>query len=345
MTSETHPLSSSPTRPWRLGTRRSRLATTQSTWVADRLRALGHEVELVEVVTEGDVNHAPLTQIGGTGVFASALRRALRAGEVDFAVHSLKDLPVAPEPGLSVAAIPVREDPRDVLVARDGLTLAGLPEGAAIGTGAPRRAAQLLTHRPDLHVHPIRGNVDGRIRRTESGELDAVVLAGAGLRRLGRADDISDVIDTDVMLPAPGQGALAVECRESDAAVVAMLSVLDDPDTRTCVTAERALLRALEAGCTAPIGALARIEGDRLRLEAFVGSDDGSFSLRRATVGDPADPWGVGATLATDLLEAGAAGRWAPDVLARPPATTASPVPAEHSHRPRLADAFKEQTP
>lgn len=333
----------SPSRPLRLGTRRSRLATTQSGWVADRLRSLGHEVELVEVVTEGDVNHAPLAQIGGTGVFASALRQALRAGEVDLAVHSLKDLPVLPEPGLVIAALPPREDPRDVLVARDGLGLAALPQGASVGTGSPRRAAQLRAHRPDLTVREIRGNVDGRIRRTESGELDAVVLAGAGLRRLGRHDDVTDIIDLTVMLPAAGQGALAVECRETDERVSAILRQLDDEETRACVTAERALLRTLEAGCTAPIGALGSLVDQRLRLEAFVGNDDGTFGVRRSASGDPADPWSLGEALAADLIRA-ADGHLVGGVPTRPPESPVSATPADHTHRPS-GGALKEQTP
>lgn len=337
--------SGSSPRPLRLGTRRSRLATTQSGWVAGKLRALGHEVELVEVVTEGDVNLAPLTQIGGTGVFASALRQALRAGEVDLAVHSLKDLPVLPEPGLVVAAIPEREDPRDVLVARDGLDLAGLPAGASVGTGSPRRAAQVLVHRPDLQVTAIRGNVESRIRRTTTGELDAVILAGAGMRRLGLAEQITDVIDVDVMLPAPGQGALAVECRESDTEVIEVVRALDHEATRTAVTAERALLRALEAGCTAPIGARAHLEAGELVLEAFAGSDDGSIALRRRATGDPQDPLRLGSSLAAELLTDGA-DRIPASVLARTPThTPPSGDPDGRTRSPRDTGAIKEQTP
>lgn len=340
------PTTTGERRVLRLGTRRSALATTQSGWVADLLRARGHEVELVEVVTEGDVNYAPLTQIGGTGVFASALRQALRAGEVDLAVHSLKDLPVLPEPGLVVAAVPPREDPRDVLVARDGLTLAELPAGSRVGTGSPRRAAQLAVHRPDLVVEPIRGNVDSRVRRVTTGDLDAVVLAGAGLRRLGRGAEITDVIGTDVMLPAPGQGALAVECRESDPDVVEILAALEDPATRTAVTAERAMLRALEAGCTAPVGALAHVEDDgRLVLDAFAGSDDGALALRRTTTGDASAPDDLGVALAEELLAAGA-DRIPASMLARTPARTRSPEhSADRPDSPNDVGAPKEQTP
>lgn len=256
----------------RLGTRRSRLATTQSQWVADLLAERGHTVELVEIVTEGDVNAAPLTQIGGTGVFASALRRALHDGRIDLAVHSLKDLPVAPEPGLVVAAVPAREDPRDALCSRDGLTLEALPPGARVGTGSPRRAAQLAVRRPDLQIVPIRGNVETRLRRVGA-DLDAVVLACAGLARLGLRRHITQTLSTDVLLPAAGQGALALECRADRPDLVAALGALDDPRTRSAVEAERALLATLEAGCTAPIGAFARPEGqDGLQLDAFLGA-------------------------------------------------------------------------
>ena len=293
----------------RLGTRRSALATTQSTWVADRLRALGHTVDLVTIVTEGDTSTASLSSLGGTGVFAAALRRALLAGEVDFAVHSLKDLPTAPEPGLTIAAIPLREDPRDVLVATDGRTLGELGEGAVVGTGSPRRVAQLAALGMGLSFRDIRGNVDTRIAMVHDGALDAVVLARAGLARLGRLDEATEAIDPLQMLPAPGQGALAVECREDDDATRAALAVLDDADTRACVTAERAVLATLEAGCSAPIGALAEVvegeDGLELSLRAFVGAIDGSVDLRRSLVGSVAEASALGHRLAEVLLEDG----------------------------------------
>ncbi|MFN2320029.1 MAG: hydroxymethylbilane synthase, partial [Dermatophilaceae bacterium] len=223
----------------RLGTRRSALATTQSTLVADALRARGHEVELVTIVTEGDVSRAPLATIGGTGVFAAALREALVRGDIDLAVHSLKDLPTAAHPDLVVAAIPRREDPRDAVVARDGATLAGLGPGARVGTGSPRRVAQINALGWGLVTQDIRGNVDTRLRFVQDGVVDAVVLAHAGLRRLGLAERVSEVLDPIQMLPAPGQGALAVECRADRPDVRALLSELDDPDTRACVEAER----------------------------------------------------------------------------------------------------------
>ncbi len=291
----------------RLGTRRSPLARTQSGWVADLLRARGHEVELVDVVTEGDLSPAPLTQIGGTGVFVSALRVALRQGRIDLAVHSLKDLPVAPEPELVLAAVPVREDPRDVLVAGPGMTFAQLPTGASIGTGSPRRAAQLQVARPDLRIVPIRGNVDSRLALVSSGQLAAIVLAAAGMSRLGRKDQVSEVLSTDIMLPAPGQGALAIECREDRREVRQSLAELADPVAMACTSAERAVLETLAAGCTAPVAALAVTDGvDQLHLTGFAGTSDGRSSVRRTLVGDGTDPVMIGRRLAEDLLAAGA---------------------------------------
>ena len=295
----------------RLGTRRSTLALAQATEVADRLGALGHDVDLVPLTTLGDQSSHALTTIGGTGVFAAAIRRALLDGEIDLAVHSLKDLPTAPEPGLVVAATPTREDPRDVLVARDGLTLGELPAGSVVGTGSPRRAAQLRALGLGLDVVPVRGNVDTRLDLVRTGAVDAVILARAGLARIGRLAEATETIDPLQMLPAPGQGALAVECREDRADVRAAVAALDDEDTRVCVTAERALLAALEAGCTAPVGALAEVvegeDGPELWLRAFVGAPDGSVELRRSVVAPVADPVAAGLRLAALLLEDGAA--------------------------------------
>lgn len=282
----------------RLGTRGSALASTQAAWVADWLRAAGHDVELVEVRTEGDVNRAPLSQIGGNGVFASALRTALRAGEIDLAVHSLKDLPTTPEPGLSIAAVPPREDPRDVVVSRGGRALADLPAGALVGTGSPRRAAQVALLAPQTRVVDIRGNVGTRIAKVHSGEVDAVVLAAAGLRRLGRADEISEALGPEQMLPAPGQGALAVECRTDDRDLADTLAPLSDHDTRVATTAERAVLRRLEAGCTAPVGALARRHGEDWTITAFLALH--GRVLRHQMTGP--DPVALGHDLADHLL-------------------------------------------
>lgn len=262
----------------RLGTRASALATAQATWVADQLRAAGHEVTLVPVRTEGDTSRASLREIGGTGVFAAALRSALLEERIDIAVHSLKDLPVAPIDGLVIAAIPPREDARDAVVSAGGVRLQDLPAGAVVGTGSPRRAAQLALIAPQLQVRDIRGNVETRIRMVTDGRLDAVVLAYAGLRRLGLTEVITEVLDLDRMLPAPGQGALAVECRTTDPAIREAIGVvLEDPQTRRCVEAERLLLATLEAGCTAPIGAGARMvrrEGqDLIEVTAFAEID------------------------------------------------------------------------
>jgi hydroxymethylbilane synthase len=296
----------------RLGTRRSTLALAQATLVADRLSALGHDVDLVPITTLGDRSEHALTTIGGTGVFAAAIRRALLDGEIDLAVHSLKDLPTAPEPGLVVAATPTREDPRDVLVARDGLTLGELPAGSTVGTGSPRRAAQLGALGLGLEVVPVRGNVDTRLDLVRSGAVDGVLLARAGLARIGRLDEATETIDPLQMLPAPGQGALAVECRADRADVRQAVAGLDDAETRACVTAERALLAALEAGCTAPVGALAEVvegdDGPELSLRAFVGAPDGSLELRRSLVAPVDDPVAAGRRLAAVLLENGAAG-------------------------------------
>ena len=294
----------------RLGTRASALALAQSRLVADRLRAqVSNDIVLVEITSEGDRDHSPLAQIGGTGVFVSALRDALVAGEIDVAVHSLKDLPTAWTPGLRLAAIPEREDPRDIVVARDGLALAELPGGSVVGTGSPRRAAQIRALGFGLRVDPIRGNVDTRIRLVQQRRVDAVVLARAGLSRLGRLHEVTETLDPLLMLPAPGQGALAVECRESDAVLITGLSLLDHPSTRSAVTAERSLLAALEAGCTAPVGALAEIApgaaGEELWLRAVVAATDGSRIVRMSITGAPGEASELGQKLAQDMLAEG----------------------------------------
>ncbi|ARF73286.1 hydroxymethylbilane synthase [Kitasatospora albolonga] len=308
--------------PLRLGTRRSKLAMAQSGLVAEAVREVtGRAVELVEITTYGDTSREHLAQIGGTGVFVAALREALLRGEVDFAVHSLKDLPTSQPEELLLAAVPQREDPRDALVARDGLTFAQLPDGARIGTGSPRRMAQLnayaRSHGLRIETVPIRGNVDTRIGFVRDGELDAVVLAAAGLSRLGRTGEVTDFLPVDTVLPAPGQGALAIECAASSADLAAALAELDDPYTRAAVTAERALLAALEAGCSAPVGALADLLVDgqvvnELRLRGVVGSTDGSSLVQLSTTGPVPtsydDAAALGRELAAEMLAKGAAG-------------------------------------
>ncbi|MER6078031.1 hydroxymethylbilane synthase [Streptomyces sp. NPDC001833] len=308
--------------PLRLGTRRSRLAMAQSGQVAEAVsRVTGRPVELVEITTYGDTSREHLAQIGGTGVFVTALRDALLRGEVDFAVHSLKDLPTTQPADLVLAAVPVREDPRDVIVARDALKFTDLPRGARIGTGAPRRAAQLnayaRSHGLDIETVPIRGNVDTRIGYIHDGELDAVVLAAAGLSRIGRIDEVTDFLSVDTVLPAPGQGALAIECAADNAELIALLGELDDPLTRAAVTAERSLLAALEAGCSAPVGALADLLADgqivkEMRLRAVVGTTDGTRTVQMSTTGPVPETYdqatALGRELATEMLAQGAAG-------------------------------------
>ncbi|MFG2139198.1 hydroxymethylbilane synthase [Streptomyces sp. NPDC048650] len=331
-------MNDSTTRALRLGTRRSKLAMAQSGQVAEAVRELtGRPVELVEITTYGDTSREHLAQIGGTGVFVSALRDALLAGDIDFAVHSLKDLPTAQPEDLVLAAIPVREDPRDALIARDGLTFEELPDGARVGTGSPRRMAQLNAWARALgrrvETVPIRGNIDTRIGFVEKGELDAVVLAAAGLTRIGRIDEATQLLPPDMFLPAPGQGALAIECAAVNVDLVAQLAELDDPDTRAAVTAERSLLAALEAGCSAPVGALAdlsprsRLRSSRggpkageqavteLHLRGVVGTTDGSTLVQLSTTGhvpasldDVSTPLNMGRELAAEMLAKGAAG-------------------------------------
>lgn len=300
------------TRALRLGTRRSRLALAQSGGVAATLIAEhARDVQLVEVTTYGDVSSAPLEQIGGTGVFVSALREALLRGEVDLAVHSYKDLPTASADGLALAAVPPRGDPRDVLVARDGLTLGELPAGAQVGTGAPRRVAQVRALGLGLNLVGVRGNVDTRLAKVAAGELDAVILARAGLERLDRLDAVTEVLDPLQVLPACGQGALAVECRADDIELLELLGMLDDPDSRAATTAERSLLQALEAGCSAPVGGLAFVaegeDGMELFLRGSVTAIDGSAAVRQSVTGSVSGAADVGRRLAVDLLSDGAA--------------------------------------
>ncbi|MFB4313737.1 hydroxymethylbilane synthase [Actinomadura sp. 21ATH] len=285
------------------------MATTQSQLVADALtRRTGHAVELVGVTTEGDVSKAHLAQMGGTGVFVSALRDRLLAGDVDFAVHSLKDLPTGPAEGVVLAATPPRDDPRDALCGP--AKLADLPRGARVGTGSPRRVAQLKALRPDLDVVPIRGNAETRLRKISDGELDAVVLASAGLVRIGRTGDIAEILETDQMLPAPGQGSLAVECRADRPDLIELLGTLDDRATRAAVTAERMVLAVLEAGCSAPVGAYAaeaeHLGERKLHLTATVAAVDGSRQIRLSASGHPDEAERIGRGLAADLFDRGA---------------------------------------
>ncbi|MGD0375992.1 MAG: hydroxymethylbilane synthase [Streptosporangiaceae bacterium] len=292
--------------PLRLGTRKSPMAQAQSLQVARLVTdRTGREIELAPITTFGDVSRAQLAQIGGTGVFVSGLRASLLAGDIEFAVHSLKDLPTGPAEGIRLAAVVARDDPRDALAARDGAKLADLPSGARIGTGSPRRAAQLLLLRPDLRPVPVRGNAGTRLAKITSGEVDAVILAYAGLVRIGRLDAVSQVFEPDEMLPAPGQGALAVECQASRDDIAALLACADDPASRAATTAERAVLAALQAGCSAPVGAYAA-GTDELRLRAVVVAADGGMALRASAGGPASEAERLGREVAAELLQRGA---------------------------------------
>ena len=282
------------------------MAIAQSRQVAGLItERTGRQVEIVGVTTLGDVSRAQLTQIGGTGVFVSALREALLGGEVDLAVHSLKDLPTGPAAGIVLAAVPARDDPRDALVGRDRAKLADLPGGARIGTGSPRRAAQLLGLRRDLHCVPIRGNAGTRLGKVAEGELDGVVLAYAGLARIGRGHAVTQVFEPDEMLPAPGQGALAVECRDGEPELAALLAAVNDEASMAAAVAERSLLEALAAGCSAPVGGHAAGTG-QLLMHAVVLSADGTRALRAHGSASGADARRLGRDLAAELLGRGA---------------------------------------
>jgi hydroxymethylbilane synthase len=299
----------------RIGTRGSALALAQTGLIADRVaKASGLEVELVSITTKGDHSTDSLASLGGTGVFASALREALLADQCDLLVHSLKDLPTADFPGLVIGAIPKRADARDALCARDGLTLAELPPGSRVGTGSPRRAAQLKATRPDLEVVDLRGNVDTRLGRVSPGDLDAVVLAAAGLTRLGRLDAVTEFFELSAWPTAPGQGALAVEAAEQHSAELdAVLRAIDHTSSRMAVVAERAVLAALEAGCSAPVGATALLDGDMLFLSSTVYATDGTRSLTSSHAlvveGSPSErallPQELGSRVADELLAGG----------------------------------------
>jgi hydroxymethylbilane synthase len=317
----------SASRPLRLGTRGSTLAVAQSGTVADALRALGVEVELVRIRTEGD--QRPPDTAWGEGAFVGALEQALLSGSVDLAVHSAKDVPTTEDPRLTIAAFPRREDPRDALVGRaPGVTLDSLPDGARIGTDSPRRSAFLRAHRPDLRPHPLHGNVDTRLRRLDEGETDALILAVAGLTRLGLTDRISEILPPAVVPPAPGQGSLAVQCRADDPATLAWVLRLDDPDTRAAVEAERAFLRASGGGCRAPIGALGIVRDGLLVLAGGSAGPtlptDGDAGEAPPVVarGEMSGPVGERGTLAASL-----AVRLADELEAQAPHDAAGPRP------------------
>lgn len=296
----------------RIGTRGSALALAQTTTVAEEIQQkLSRLTELVTVTTAGDRSALAGKQVDNTGEFVTAVQDSLLSGEIDIAVHSYKDLPVRPRAGLIVAATTTRADPRDALVARDGLTLDQLPTGSRIGTGSPRRMAQLRAIRPDLQVVGLRGNVDGRLGRVWAGELDGVIVACAGLARLNLLAAVTETLDPSVMLPAAAQGALAIECRSEDTDLIQLLRLLDDATTNAAVSAERALWAGLQAGCSAPVGALADLvlgeTGPELLLHGSVTAVDGTASVRLSVTGPVHNAEGLGRQLAADLLAAGAA--------------------------------------
>jgi hydroxymethylbilane synthase len=295
--------------PLRLGTRSSALARWQAEWVAAQLIDLGHDVELVPITTSGDADQRDtLFQTASPGVFTKELQRALLDGQIDLAVHSLKDLPTDLVPGLTLAAVPPREDPRDVLVSRSG-PLGDLPTGAQVGTGSLRRRAQLLHARGDLQMRDVRGNLDTRLAKLAAGQYDALVLAHAGLNRLGLAHQITETFAPAVLMPAVGQGALGIETRTTDAATLRAVAALDDPTAHAAVLAERSLLAELRGGCLAPVGAWARLESpDVLRLDAVVLSVDGTRRLADGAAGPPSEAVGLGLSVARRLIAAGAEG-------------------------------------
>ncbi len=292
-----------------VGSRGSALALSQTEAVVEELRRRAGAAVRVEIVrTTADQNRqTPLAQLPGIGFFVQELETALRSGRIDAAVHSMKDLPTENPLGLLIAAVPSREDPGDVLVARDGLTLRELPPGATVGTSSPRRTACLRAARPDLEVVPVRGNVDTRVRKVDRNELDAVCLAAAGLRRLGLAGRITDRLSMDLLLPAPGQGAVGVQVRGDDQRAIDLTGVVDDRPTRVAVGAERALLGRLQGGCRLPVGALAEITGDRLTLRGAVTAPDGSRRIEGRRTGSVGAAEDLGRDLADEFLARGAA--------------------------------------
>jgi hydroxymethylbilane synthase len=300
-------------RPLRLGTRGSPLALAQAGWIARQLRERsGRPAVLVTVATPGDESTAPIERLGTTGVFTTTLRQALLDGAVDFVVHSCKDLPTAPVPGLQVAAFPAREDPRDALIWPGGTSLAALPPGARIGTGSPRRAALLRAAGRHLQIVPVRGNVGTRLRKLAGGEVDALILAMAGLCRLGLLDAVATPLDPALLMPAPAQGVLAVECRTGDQVTAAQLRTLDHAPTRAAAITERGFLAALDAGCSAPVGALAELAAETgaepaVRVRGLIAAPDGSSVIRAQMTGAAGDGDALGRRLAHMLLKHGGA--------------------------------------
>jgi len=297
-------------RPGRLtiATRGSKLALTQTEWVRGKIMAAHPEIEvdLLRIRTTGDkILDKPLAKIGGKGLFVKEIEEALLDGRADLAVHSMKDMPADIPAGLVIGAVPVRENPGDAIISREGVHLDAIPDGARIGTSSLRRAAQLLAHRPDLRIVPLRGNVDTRLRKLEAGDVDAIILAAAGLSRLGLSDKITQVLPADLMLPAIGQGALAIEMRDGDAATSAAIRFINDADTEVTVAAERAFLGTIGGGCEVPVAAAAHLEGGGITLRGFVGSVDGRHSIYREGMETRQEARTLGRAIAREILEAG----------------------------------------
>lgn len=290
----------------RIGSRGSQLALWQAEHISAALRAAGHEVSIEIIRTTGDrLQSIAFAQVGSKGMFTKEIEEALTAGSIDLAVHSLKDLPTELPHGFAIAATPPRVDPRDALVSVDYHRFSDLPPGSRVGTSSLRRQAQLRAHRPDLQYVEFRGNVDTRLRKLAEGQVQAIVLAAAGLERLGKTEWIRERFSADVVCPAAGQGSLAIECRSDDAKTQAAVSFLDDPDTRFAVTAERAALNALGGGCQVPVGVHCSRAGSTFRIVGTVSQPDGSLVLRRQSEGMQAEQLGV--SIAEDLLKDGAA--------------------------------------
>jgi hydroxymethylbilane synthase len=295
----------------RIGTRGSKLALVQSEWVKKEVQSRYREVrvELVKIKTKGDkILDAPLSKVGGKGLFVKEIEEALLESDVDLAVHSMKDVPAELQKGLKLSVYPKREDPRDAFVSGHFSTVEDLPQGALVGTSSLRRSAQLLHMRPDLHIVPLRGNVDTRLRKLDSGELQAIVLAAAGLNRLGLSDRITALLSPDSVLPAIGQGVLGLEVRENDQKTRNLIFFLNDVETELTVRAERAFLKALEGGCQVPLAGYARVEKDRIVLDGMVAELDGSVILRQQRSGGKDKPEDLGVALARQLIAAGADG-------------------------------------
>lgn len=293
-----------------IGTRGSQLALWQAHWVKAELerRNAGVTCELLIIKTKGDkILDVPLAKVGGKGLFVKEIEEALLDGRIDLAVHSMKDMPSELPEGLTIGAIPEREDPRDALISKNGLGFEALPVGARVGTSSLRRSAQLLARRPDLRIETLRGNIDTRLKKVTEGDLDAIILAAAGLRRLGFDGHITEYLDTGLMLPAVGQGALCIESRENDARIDAVLSPLNHMPTRVTVLAERAFLHTLEGSCQIPVGAFAQTDGETITLRGLVAEVDGSRILMETETAETAQGEALGITVATRLKEAGAA--------------------------------------